>query len=88
MAFKASVTVLDQIGLHARPAAQIAKVVKETGFDVQLVNLAGDSISAASPLRMMAMKARPGDILEVVVEGASDTQASELVAQIQEFLQG
>jgi len=88
MAFKATVTVNDPIGLHARPAGQIVKAVKESGFDVQLVNANGDSTSAASALRMMAMKAKTGETLEVLIEGAEDASAAALVAQIQEFLQG
>ncbi len=88
MAFKASVTILDSIGLHARPAAQIAKAVRESGFDVLLVNAAGDRISAASALLMITMKAKTGESLDVEIEGAGDAQASALVAQIQEFLQG
>ncbi|MEY4349754.1 MAG: hypothetical protein RL719_1051 [Actinomycetota bacterium] len=88
MAFKATVTVNDPIGLHARPAGQIVKAVKESGFDVQLVNADGESTSASSALRMMAMKAKTGDNLEVLIEGADDDAAAALVAQIQEFLQG
>ena len=44
--------------------------------------------TAASALRMMAMKAKTGETLEVVIEGADDAAAAALVAQIQEFLQG
>ena len=88
MTFKASVTVLDPIGLHARPAGQIVKLVKESGLDVQLGNAEGEFISGTSALRMMAMKVKTGETLEVVVEGADDATAEALVAQIQEFLKG
>jgi len=88
MAFKASVTVLDPIGLHARPAGQIVKLVKEAALEVTLTNAEGETISAASALRMMAMKAKTGDVLEVSIEGADDSIAADLVAQIQEFLKG
>ena len=88
MTFKATVTVLDPIGLHARPAGQIVKLVKESGLDVQLGNEAGEFISGSSALRMMAMKVKTGENLQVVVEGADDATAEALVAQIQEFLKG
>jgi phosphotransferase system HPr (HPr) family protein len=88
MTFKASVTVLDPIGLHARPAGQIVKLVKESGFDVQVGNEAGEFISGSSALRMMAMKVKTGETLHIVIEGADDAAAEALVAQIQEFLKG
>lgn len=88
MSYQASVEVLDPIGLHARPAGQIVKLVKELGLEVKIGPEAGDQISASSALRMMAMKAKTGDRLLVTVEGVDDTRGAQIVAEIQEFLKG
>ena len=57
---KGSVTVLDPIGLHARPAGQIVKLVKDSGLEVRMGKPGEDLVKANSPLRMMAMKAKTG----------------------------
>jgi phosphotransferase system HPr (HPr) family protein len=88
MSYQASVEVLDPIGLHARPAGQIVKFVKDLGLDVKIGPEAGDQISASSALRMMAMKAKTGDRLLVTVEGVDDARGAQIVAEIQEFLKG
>ncbi len=71
-----SFTVHAPIGLHARPVAQIVSLVRESGVDVTLRDSTGKEASAASALRMLAMKVRSGDLLEIIVD--SDDQASAL----------
>jgi phosphotransferase system HPr (HPr) family protein len=88
MPYQASVTVHDPIGLHARPAGQIVKLVKESGFEVQLTNDSGVSAAASSALRMMAMKVKSGEVLTVTVETDDDSAAAAIVEQIQDFLKG
>lgn len=88
MTYRETVRVLDPIGLHARPAGQIVKAVRDSGLDVHLANESGEVVSALSALRMMAMKVKTGQTIEVLVENAEDSAAQALVAQIQEFLKG
>ena len=88
MAYTAQVTVLDPIGLHARPAGQIAKLVKESGLEVKIGPDASEVVSASSALRLMAMKATTGSELTVVVETDDDAAGAAIVEQIQEFLKG
>lgn len=87
MAYTAEIEVLDPIGMHARPAGQIVKLVKESGLDVTLVR-EGEETKANSALRLMAMKAKTGEKLTVVVDGTDDATAAGIVSQIQEFLKG
>ncbi len=88
MTYNESVTVHDSMGLHARPAGQIVKLVRESGLEVQIAKQDGQVASGLSALRMMAMKVRSGDTIEVRVETDDTSAAKSLVAQIQEFLKG
>lgn len=88
MAYQAVVEVLDPIGLHARPAGQIVKLVKESGLDVKIGPSETELVAGNSALRLMAMKASTGSKLVVIVEQDDDEAAAALVAQIQEFLKG
>jgi phosphocarrier protein len=91
MTYKASVTVTDQLGLHARPAAQIAKLVKSAiesnpTLVVTVKHSSGKQALAKSALLLMALGARSGDSVELQVDGASDEAAAALVAEIQGLL--
>lgn len=88
MAYQAEVEVLDPIGLHARPAGQIVKLVKEAGLDVKIGPSESELVSGNSALRLMAMKASTGSKLIVIVDGVDEEVAQAAVAQIQEFLKG
>jgi phosphotransferase system HPr (HPr) family protein len=88
MTYRETVRVLDPIGLHARPAGQIVKAVRDSGLEVQVASESGQVVSALSALRMLAMKVKTGETIEVLVENAEDSAAQALVAQIQEFLKG
>ena len=88
MSYQATVEILDPIGLHARPAGQIVKLVKELGLDVKIGPVDGELISASSALRMMAMKAKTGEKLNLVIEGVDDSTGAGITAQIQDFLNG
>ncbi len=88
MAYQAEVVVLDPIGLHARPAGQIVKFVKEGGHDVKIGPNADELVAGNSALRLMAMKASTGSSLLVVVETDDEELGKSVVDQIQEFLKG
>ena len=86
--FTHEVTVIDPIGLHARPAGQIVKLVKESELDVQIGRPGEEFAKANSALRLMALKIKTGETLTVTIEAESEGQAGEIAAQIQEFLKG
>lgn len=88
MSYQATVEILDPIGLHARPAGQIVKLVKELGLDVKIGPVDGELVSASSALRMMAMKAKTGEKLNLVIEGVDASAGADITAQIQDFLNG
>lgn len=87
-AFETTVEVIDPIGLHARPASQIVKLVKDSGLTV-LIGRAGENpVKANSPLMLMALKIKTGETLTVSVETEDAAQGESIVAEIQEFLKG
>ncbi len=91
MTYTATVAVTDQLGLHARPAAQIAKFVKSAiesnaGLVVTVSNNSGKQAQAKSALMLLALGVKSGDSIEVQIEGTTDKEASALVAQMQSFL--
>ncbi len=86
--FSLEVEVLDPIGLHARPAGQIVKLVKESGLEVTIGRPGEEFAKANSALRLMALKIKTGETLTVEIETSDEAQAGEIVAQIQDFLKG
>ena len=86
--FTGEVEVLDPIGMHARPAGQIAKLVKESALEVVFLKDGEEPTKANSALRLMALKVKTGEKLTVSVEADDEATANGLIAQIQEFLKG
>ena len=85
--FSGEVEVLDPIGMHARPAGQIVKLVKDSGVEVLLVR-DGEETKANSALRLMAMKVKTGEKITVIVETEDEALANSIIAQVQQHLNG
>ena len=86
--FKSTLTVTDPIGLHARPASEIVKAVKLTGFSVKLGRDAKSLVSVNSPLQLMALKGKTGEVLQVSVEAEDEAAALQLIDSLQDLLRG
>jgi phosphocarrier protein HPr len=82
------VQVLDPIGLHARPASQIVKLVKESGLEITIGRPGEEFAKANSALRLMALKISTGETLTVEIPTTDQGLADGIIAQIQEFLKG
>jgi phosphotransferase system HPr (HPr) family protein len=80
------VQVLDPIGLHARPASQIVKLVKESGLEITIGRQGEEFAKANSALRLMALKITSGESLTVEIPTTDQALADGIIAQIQEFL--
>ncbi len=85
---KGQVEVLDPIGLHARPASQIVKLVKESELEIEIGRDGEDFVKANSALRLMSLQIKTGEKLTVSVATDDHAQGENLIAQIQEFLKG
>jgi len=86
--FTDTIHVTDPIGLHARPASQIVKVVKATGFQVKIGRASKSLILANSPLQLMAMKVKSGETLKITVQADDEAAATKLIEDIQGLLRG
>lgn len=82
------VQVLDPIGLHARPASQIVKLVKESGLEITIGREGADFAKANSALRLMALKISTGETLTVEVPTDDQAVADSIINDIQHFLKG
>ena len=84
--FVHTVTVLDPIGLHARPVGQIVTLVRETGATVTLRSASGREAAATSALKMLALKVKTGETLEIVVESAGSSEPEALAREIESLI--
>jgi phosphotransferase system HPr (HPr) family protein len=83
---RGEVEVLDPIGLHARPAGQIAKLAKESGLEIEIGRDGEEFVKANSALRLMSLQIKPNEKLVVTVATEDDALGQNLIAQIQVFL--
>ncbi len=75
-------TIKDELGIHARPAGQLAKIAKELDSEIT-ISLGGKSAAATKLLALMGMGVKCGDTITVTINGG-DEQASQKA--VKEFL--
>lgn len=73
------VEVRDPIGFHARPVSEVVAQVKTSGLDVVIRRVGEEGVVANSPLRLLAMKVKTGEMLEIVVP--ADGEDAEALAK-------
>ena len=80
-----TVTIGNEVGLHARPAALFVKAATETGLDVQVVK--GDRVAdARSLLSLLTLDVRQGDAIVLRAEGdGADAALDSLAAFLGEL---
>lgn len=67
-------TVKDKVGIHARPAGMLVKLVKEYSSDVYIEK--GDKrIKADRLIAVMNMGIKQGDTVTVAIEGVDEEEA-------------
>ncbi len=80
---EARIPVLNEIGLHARPAALVVALARRFDADLRLAKAGGPGpVSARSLTGLMTLVARKGDQL---LATASGPQAAEAVAALEEL---
>lgn len=77
--------VIDDVeGLHARPVVQICTSAR--AFESTVTVYAGERSSVATDLvGLMALDARKGDMLRVVVEGSDELACSDALREVFTF---
>lgn len=74
------VTVKSQIGLHARPAAELVNIVKNYKSTVHIEN--GDKkANAGSIINLLTLGAKEGVVLTVMAEGEDEAAAVDEVVK-------
>ena len=78
------VTVVNEQGMHMRPAGELAKVVKlHPDCDV-ILNANGKSVKAKAPMQIMSACMKKGCEVEIVCDGANEqTVLNEIVAMFE-----
>lgn len=76
-----SVTIINRLGLHARPA--MAFVDCAMGFDSNITVRNGDvEVDGKSIMQMMMLAATQGTVLEITVDGDDADQAHQALEEL------
>jgi phosphocarrier protein HPr len=76
------VTVASKVGLHARPAALVAKAAAAQPAAVSIAKNGGSPVPAGSVLNLMALGAAHGDEVLISAEGEGAQAAVDAVAEL------
>lgn len=76
------VTVASRVGLHARPAALVARAAAAQPVPVTIAKDGGTPVPADSLLNLMTLGAAPGDEVVVAAEGEPARAAVNVVADL------
>jgi phosphocarrier protein HPr len=71
---KKDLTVLNKLGIHARPAALFVKTANRFDCDI-LVEKDGETVNGKSIMGLMMLAAGPGSRITVLAEGEDATRA-------------
>jgi len=75
------VTIVNELGLHARAAAKFVKLAQ--GFSATVkVEKDGQQVSGSSILGLMMLAAAPGDAIEIAAEGSDAEAAVSALAEL------
>ncbi|AXB41895.1 HPr family phosphocarrier protein [Amycolatopsis albispora] len=76
------VKVASKVGLHARPAALVAKAAAAQPVTVSIAKDGGAPVAAGSVLSLMTLGAAHGDEVVITAEGDGAEAAIEAVAEL------
>ncbi len=74
-------TIKDELGIHARPAGLLAKLVKEYSSTVTLTK-EGKTADASKLIAIMGMGVKKGEEITITVDGADEDAA---LTAVQDF---
>ena len=74
-------TIIDPVGIHARPAGILVKEIKKYASTVTVIK-GEKAVNALKLMALMGMGIKQGDTVKVTVEGADEDAAA---AAIEEF---
>ena len=77
-------TIKDPIGIHARPAGNLAALAKSFKDSTITITKGDMTVKLGQLMKVMSMGIKCGDTVRIGVEGPDEEQA---VAQLKEFLE-
>jgi phosphocarrier protein len=75
------VLVANQLGLHARPASQIAREAQAFAASINLVGQ-GQTVDAKSILDVLTLAAGPGSTIEIRARGEDAAAAVDRISEL------
>lgn len=78
---KKSVAIINETGIHARPANLLVKETKKYDAKVQLEK-GGRMFDASSIMSILTMGAKNGDEITIVAEGAEERKALDAIHEM------
>lgn len=79
--YSAEVTIVNPLGLHARPAAKLAQLCQQFHSKIELIQ-DGKTADASSVLALLMLASSKGKLLEIVAEGEDACQALQAVVHL------
>ena len=76
-------TIKDAIGIHARPAGTLVKLIKELASTGTIEKEGKDPVSGTALMKLMGLGVKCGDTVKFRVEGGDEDAA---VKAIEEFM--
>ena len=74
-------TVVNKLGIHARPAAAIVQKMLQFGSDIFFV-LEGNRVNAKSIMGLLTLAATQGTRVEVTISGGDAEEAMQAVEEL------
>ena len=74
-------TIINKLGLHARAAAKLVHLTSQYQCDIQ-VSKNGQAVNAKSIMGVMMLAASSGTVLELMVDGADEQEASNEIIKL------
>ena len=76
-----SYTIKDEIGIHARPAGNLAKLAKGFKGTKITIEKAGKSVDVTKLMMLMGLGVKCGDTVNFTVEGSDEEEAAKAVEE-------
>lgn len=71
-------TIVDELGIHARPAGMLVKTAKDLDSEITLTK--GDKTAGASKLMMiMGLGVKKGDTVVVTIDGGDEEKSYDVM---------
>ncbi|MBR4720487.1 MAG: HPr family phosphocarrier protein [Clostridia bacterium] len=74
-----SYTIKDEIGIHARPAGNLAKLAKSFEGTKVTIEKGGKSVDATKLMMLMGLGVKFGDTVNFTVEGPDEDACSDAI---------